>query len=77
MIDIYLVSCLPKTTSRTIGYMLKNKFADVRLTNGKGIKWEINKGLRQGGILSPLLFYFYIKGCIEDIVAHDVKDGTY
>ena len=32
----------------------------------------INKGSHQGGIQSPLLFNFYIKGCNEDIVNHNV-----
>ena len=54
---------------RTIGYMLKNTFADVRFNNRISDKWKINKGSRQGGILSPVLFNFYVKGCIEDIVA--------
>ena len=37
----------------------------------KGEKWNINKVLRQGGIISPLVFNLYIKGCTEDIVNHD------
>ena len=50
--------------------MLKHIFADVRFNNGKRCK--IYKGSHQGGILSPLIFNLYIKGCIEDIVNHDV-----
>ena len=53
-------------------YILKNTFADVRFNNGKEEKQKINKGLRQRGILSPLLFNFYKKVCIEDMVNHDV-----
>ena len=34
---------------------------------------KINKGSRQGGILSSLLSNFYMKGCIEDAVNHDVE----
>ena len=45
--------------------------SNVRFNNGKGEKWKINKGSRQGGILSPVLFNFYVKGCIEDIINHD------
>ena len=52
--------------------MLKITFADVRYDNGKWEEWILNKGLHQGGILSPLLFNFYIKWCIDDIVNHDV-----
>ena len=52
--------------------MLKNTFAYVFFNFGKGAKWKLNKGSCPGGILSPLLFNFYIKACIEDIVNHDV-----
>ena len=52
--------------------MLKNTFADVRFNNGISDKWKINKGSRQGGILSPVLFNFYVKGCIEDIINQEV-----
>ena len=71
LIDKLLKTSLPKIIVRTIGYMLKNTFADVRFNNGISEKWKINKGSRQGGILSPLLFNFYVKGCIEDIINHD------
>jgi len=30
------------------------------------------KGSRQGWIISPLLFTFSIKGCIEDMINYDV-----
>ena len=53
--------------------MSKNICADVRFNNEKWEKWIINNGSRQGGILSPLLFNFNIKRCIEDIVNHDVR----
>ena len=74
MIDKFLKSSLPKIIImvRTIVYKLKITFADVWFNNEKGKKWKINKGSRQGGILSPLLFIFYMKGCIEDIVTNDV-----
>ena len=52
--------------------MLRNTFADVHLNNRSGEKWKTNQVSRQGGILSPLLFNLYIKGCIEDIVNHDI-----
>ena len=53
--------------------MLKISFSDVRFNNGKGEEWKINEGSRQGWIISPLLFTFYIKGIVnEDIVNYDV-----
>ena len=33
----------------------------------------MNKESLQGGIISPLLFNFDTKGCIEDIVIHDLE----
>ena len=68
MIDKLLKWSLPKIIVRTIGNILKKTFADVSFNNGKGEKWKINKGSRKGGILSSLLFNFYMKGCIEDIL---------
>ena len=46
--------------------MLKNTFSDLRFNDGKGEKWKINIGPRQGGILSLLLFNFYI--CTEYVL---------
>ena len=40
------------------------------------LEMEINKGSRQGEILSQFLLNFYIKGCIEDIANHDVGCRT-
>ena len=34
--------------------------------------WKKNEGSHEGGILSTLLFNFYIKVCIDDIVNHNV-----
>ena len=72
MVDKLLKSSLPKVIIKTIGYMLINTFADVRFDNWKWEKWKTKEGSRQGGILVPLLFNFYIKGCIDDIINHDV-----
>ena len=46
MIDNLLKYSLQKVIVRTTGYMLKNTFAGVLLNNGKGEKWEINRGSR-------------------------------
>ena len=59
---------------------MKNTFAYVcwkihllaLIINGKAEKCEIKKGSRQGWIISPLIFNYYIKGCIGDIVNHGV-----
>ena len=47
MMDKLLESSLLKIIVRTIGYMLKNTFENVRFNNGKGEIWEIKKGSSQ------------------------------
>ena len=60
MMDKLLKSNLPKIIVKTIGYMLKNTFADFHFNDGKGAKWKIIKGSRQEGTISQLLFKSYI-----------------
>ena len=71
LIEKLLKTRLPKIIVRSIGYMLRNTFAEVHFNEGISEKWKIKKGSRQGGVLSPLLFNFYVKGCIEDIINHE------
>ena len=79
MIDKLFKSSLLKIIVRTIRYMLNNTFPDVvkyiftiaRSNSEKG-EWKLNTGSRQGGILPPLPFNFYINGCVQDIVNHDI-----
>ena len=53
-------------------HMLKKTFVDLRFNNEEGEELKINTVLRQRRILSPSLFNFHTKGCIEDIVNHNV-----
>ena len=53
--------------------MLKNTFVEFSFNNGKGEKSKITKVSSQEGILSSLLFNFYIKGCIEDKANHAIE----
>ena len=39
VIDKLFKSSLPNIIVRTIAYILKNTFADIRFYNGKGDKW--------------------------------------
>ena len=47
--------------------MYNKQFVNVIFNNIKGSSWKIGNGVRQGGILSPLLFNFYINDVLETI----------
>jgi len=57
----------------TIGCVLINSFADAVFNRNRR---KMDKGSRQRWILSPLLYHFYVKEGIEDIVNHDVGCKT-
>ena len=49
----------------TLEFMLNNSDIHVSLNNKTGNAWRSEIGTRQGGVLSPLLFNFYVKECID------------
>ena len=51
----------------TLEFMLKNSNVHVSFNNTVGNSWRSVLGTRQGGILSPLLFNFYLKECVERV----------
>ena len=51
---------------------LRNQQANIRWKGSLSIYYIIEKGVRQGGILSPFLFNFYINSIIEEISDMDV-----
>ena len=50
----------------TLEYMLKNSNVHVSFNNKIGNAWRSEIGTRQGGVLSPILFNFYVKECIDN-----------
>ena len=52
-----------------INFLLRNSDVCVCVNFGdvKGPYWRVRNGVRQGGILSPLLFHFYINEVLENI----------
>ena len=66
---------LPSQIVLTIEFMLKNSDIHVSFNKKIGNAWQSEIGTRQGGILSPLLFNFYMKDCI-DIVSKQ-NDGCF
>jgi len=58
---------LPCSIVRIIDYMLRNTYVNVCYGDAIGEEWKVRSGVRQGGILSPLLFNFYINECIAEV----------
>ena len=60
-------------------YMMENVFVNVLCGSIQGKKWQVNNGTRQGGILSPLLFNFYINEMVKTLSRSDIgcKIGCY
>jgi len=63
------LSCtgLPLAVVKIIEYMLSNSYVNVCYDKQVGKEWIVGNGVRQGGILSPLLFNFYINECLDRV----------
>jgi len=51
--------------------MYRNTYVNISFNDCIGEEWQIRNGVRQGGILSTLLFSFYINDCIEAVTCLD------
>ena len=67
-----LKSNVPRQVARIINYMLRNTNVHVAHDDYVGKAWNVREGSRQGGVLSGLLFNFYMKSCIDDLLNLDV-----
>ncbi|CAF3669002.1 unnamed protein product [Rotaria socialis] len=52
---------------KIIKYMNENQFVNISFNEFKGPEWKIGNGVRQGGILSPLLFNIYMDSALSKI----------
>ncbi len=48
-------------------YMYQNQFVCVSFNSVLSNNWRLRNGVRQGSIISPILFNFYINGVLNDI----------
>ena len=67
-----LISKLRKTTLPVqiidvLEFMFDNTFVNVFVSNVETEPWRLGNGTRQGGILSPLIFNFYVNDVISEI----------
>ena len=67
LIDKLHKSGLPKHIIGIIAYMMNNSYANIFVNNIATDLWKIGNGTRQGGLISPLIFSYYINGIIDDV----------
>ena len=65
-------SDLPSPIIRILKFMNENQMVWIGLNGRRGEKWQIKNGTRQGGVLSGLLFNFYINDMLETVRQLDV-----
>ena len=72
LIEKMITKNFPPILVKTIYALYDNQYTYVNFNNTKSNTWKIGNGVRQGAILSPLLFNFYI----NEILVHLTKLNT-
>ena len=69
-----LLSCgIPDQYVLFLQHLYNNQFVSVRYKSCMSQEWKVNSGVRQGGVLSGLLFSVYINDMINNIA--NMKEG--
>ena len=71
--NILLNRCIPSDIVSLIMFYLRNQLARVKWGKSVGKLYLVDTGVRQGGILSPILFKLYIDEILKDL--NDMNEG--
>ena len=66
---------IPDHLTCLLGYLYAGQEATVRTGHGTTDWFQIGKGLRQGGILSPCLFNFYAESFMRNTGLEEIQAG--
>ena len=58
---------LPTQLVNLLNFINKNTYVNVQCNNVVGEEWQTNNGTRQGGILSPMLYAFYVNELLQTV----------
>ena len=65
----YSEACLrsPHFTVRILRYIFANSYTSVEFNGFESSSWRVSRGVRQGGVLSALLFAVYLEDILEAV----------
>ena len=58
---------VPFSVTKNIDYMLRNSYVKTMYNGACSGEWKLQRGLRQGGVLSAFLFSFYIDDMLKSV----------
>ena len=67
LFDKLCKTSLNRNITEILRFMYQNTYVDTKVNGVKSEEWKVGNGVRQGGILSPLLFGFYTNEVLESI----------
>ena len=67
LIEKLIKSGIPSGYVNIIKYWYSNQYVNVRYGNGYSSEWKLCNGIRQGGVLSGILFNLYVNDLIDNV----------